>query len=108
MSARAQERIRAERERERVIEEAEWAAYQAEIEEQYRPQREAGPPGGCHECWEWWGQFPGWWHRDSVQPGPAPGDYPLGRDTPDTDWCYHACHGEGIPVFCGPIAMAAC
>lgn len=116
MSARAQERIRAEEERERAQQEAEWAAEQAALEEQYRRIREAGPPGGCCECWSWaaW-MWPPWWvHGESVRPGPPPPDLEPGSmllDGPEalgTDWCWHACHGDDAPVFCGPVAMASC
>lgn len=113
MSARAQERMRAEWERERARAEAEWAAEEAELEERYRPVREAGPPGGCHECWSWsgprvpWGP---WGHGGSVQPGPPPAgldaDSPF-QGTAGTDWCWHSCHGDERPLFCGPIAYAA-
>ena len=111
MSAKAQERIRAEKAIERARIAEEMAAEEAEMEERFRPVREAGPPGGCHECWRWHFRYwpaPGWVHGDSAQPGPCPPDAAdlFGRTT-DSDWCYHACHDDG-PVFCGPIAMAAC
>jgi hypothetical protein len=115
MSARARERIRAEQERERARLEAEWAAEQAEIEEQYRPVREAGPPGGCHECWSWWAGKPtvtppGWYHGESVQPGPPPPDLDpesvLAEPDHDDWWCHHACHGDE-PAGCAPIGYAA-
>lgn len=116
MSARAQERIRAEQERERARQDAEWAAEEAALEERYRPVREAGPPGGCHECWSWaagWGYHYGlmWSHGESVKPGPPPPDLEPGpmlgaAGASETDWCWHACHDDG-PVFCGPIAFAA-
>ncbi len=112
MSAKAQERIRAERERERIRLDAEWAAEDAAEEERWRPVREAGPPGGCHECWHWIPHYPGpmWSHGESVQPGPPPDDLEPGSMLMDraepADWCWHACH-EGDPVCCIPVAYAA-
>ena len=114
MSARAQERIRAEQERERERIAEEMAAERAEMEERYRLVREAGPPGGCHECWHWVTHYSGhtWWHGESVQPGPPPDDLEPGSmlldpPTRPADWCWHPCH-EGHPMFCGLIAWAAC
>jgi hypothetical protein len=108
MSARAQERLRAEEARARAIRDAEWAAEEAAIEEQYRPIREAGPPNGCHECYVWvtHGPCPMWWHSRNVQPGPPPSDLEPGSDlldSPEDWWCWHPCHG-GSAVFCGPVA----
>ena len=105
MSARAQERIRAEEERERARIAAELAAEAAEMEERYRPIREAGPPGGCYECWHWVTHYFGhmWMHGRTVQPGPPLAGW---EDTPDTDWCWHSCHGDE-PRYCGVVGMAA-
>lgn len=111
MSARAQARIRAEEGRERIRQEAEWAAEQAERAAMVEAMRPAEPYEGCAECWHWadgwpWGE-PWWRHGESVQPGPGPVGYPLARrENPDADWCWHACHGGDAPVFCGPVAMA--
>ena len=111
MSARAQARIRAEEERERARQDAEWAAEDAERAAMVEAMRPAEPFEGCAECWQWrdgWPWAEPWWqHGESVQPGPAPADQPFwGPGTRDTDWCWHACHGEDGPVFCGPVAMA--
>jgi hypothetical protein len=114
MSARAQERIRAEKEREDAIWRAQMDAEEAELEERYRPLREAGAPGGCHECWHWsrwpWGDGYSWHHGRSVQPGPPPDGLEAGSvlAEPDHDdwWCWHACHG-GEPVGCAPVGYAA-
>jgi hypothetical protein len=111
MSARAQERIRAEQERERIRQEAEWAAEEAELEERYRPLLEAGPPGGCRECWHWVRHWDGysWHHGESVRPGPPPDDLEpgsaLAKPGHDDWWCWHSCHG-GKPAGCSPIGYA--
>jgi hypothetical protein len=116
MSARAQVRIRAEQDRDRARMDAEWAAEEAELEERYRPIREAGPPGGCHECWSWSGWHAPWglWaHGESVQPGPPPDDVAADSmlraygSASDDDWCWHPCHDDG-PACCIPVAYAAC
>jgi hypothetical protein len=110
MSARAQERIRAEEERLRAIDDAEWAAEEAALEERYRPVREAGPPGGCRECYAWCrhGDHMFWAHGESRQPGRPPdglepGSYLL--DSPEEWWCWHPCHG-GKPAYCAQAGYA--
>lgn len=111
MAAKAAERRKAAEAAEEARIRAEMDAEYAEAEERARPVREAGPPGGCRECWSWAGpHWPGpmWVHGDSIQPGPPPDnlDPDSGlRDTPDTDWCHHPCHG-GEPVFCAPVGYA--
>lgn len=108
---RAQERIRAEQERERARREAEWEVEEAErrvlLEGQRQAMLEAGPPGGCGECWSLEDSMFGlrWFHGDSAEPGPPPDDWDI-SDRP-SDWCWHACHGEDAPAFCGPIAVAS-
>lgn len=112
MAARAAERQRRADEQERVRAAAGQAAYEARLQVEHRAEFEAGPPGGCHDCYAWiagtpWG-YPAWWHGPSVQPGPAPPDAPEWMSgVPDSDWCWHPCHGGEAPVFCGPVAFAA-
>lgn len=117
MAARAHERIAAEWQRQAAEAAREQAAHEAEMAERQRAEFEAGPPGGCRECWSWafgpWLNAYTWGHvYPAVQPGPPP--EPAGPDWgllpvdhPDLRaWCHHACH-DGEPVFCGLIVFAA-
>jgi hypothetical protein len=109
MSDRAQVRIRAGEERLRAIADAEWAASEAARFAAAEVKRLEGPPGGCADCWYWADIMYGYqWHRRaSMQPGPPPpGGRSYGPGTGEADWCYHPCHGEDGPAFCGAIACA--
>ena len=115
MSIKAKARMAAEAERQRAREEVERLAEEARITEEQRAEFEAGPPGGCHECYMWrpdWMSLRHFWgHGDqSAKPGPPPPEEVAGywEDPDESHWCYHECHGGEAPVYCGPIAMAAC
>jgi hypothetical protein len=114
MSERAAARKRIEDERQRVEQDHEWEAEQADLKArlavEQRAEFESGPPDGCRECWTWgWCYFGidwrfSWIHGDAAVPGPPPAD--VTWESPPEHWCHHACHGSE-PVFCGPIAFAA-
>ena len=109
MAAKAAGRREAAEAAERERLEAEWAREQAELEERYRSVREAGPPGGCRECWSWClnpPYFLGWLHGACVQPGPPPADLEPDSMLQDSEpewWCWHSCHADP-PVSCVPVA----
>lgn len=106
MAQRAYERIQAEAAEQRKRAKAEHDAYLEQLRAAQQDEHDAGPPGGCTACWSWdyspWADGYTWGHgHPAIQPGPPPDGY----GTPD-DWCYHPCHGDDVPAFCGLIAMA--
>lgn len=106
MSQRAQRRMQAEMAEEQRQAQANYDAYLERLRIEQQAEHDAGPPGSCAECWSWeYSPFVDgytWSHgHPATQPGPPPDGYGM----PD-DWCYHDCHGDEAPVFCGLIAMA--
>lgn len=92
MSLRAKERMRAEDERQRAAEEAEYQAEVARIAEEQRGEFEAGPQGGCRDCFVW------------VPDKFSPRHFWIHRSD-ESGWCHHECHG-GEPYGCAPMALA--
>lgn len=85
MSQRAHARMHAEQARQERIREAEEDAEEARQKAAERARFEAGPPGGCRECWAWpdgdtWPLRRDWWHVAEL------------LDEEFT--CRHACHGD--------------
>ena len=80
------DRVRAEQER------RENARYYQELAEQCRADFEAGPPGGCYDCYtwgpDWFTPRYRWWH--------------ITIDVGDCT-CYHSCHAEPVP--CAPVVL---
>lgn len=117
MSIKAKARMAAAEAAAEAQREAEWQAEQARIAEEQRPIYEAGPENGCRECYVWGLNWIGlghmWQHgQRAVKPGPQPPPPPdvpwLYGDDDESHWCWHECHGNEAPVYCGPVAMAAC
>lgn len=85
MSQRAQARMHSEQERQDRVREAMEDAEEAQRVAAERARFEAGPPGGCRECWAWPDEelFPlsrDWWHVTELLDG--------------SFTCHHACHGD--------------
>lgn len=96
MAARSAERERRRYEFECRQRDAEREAYYRQLHEESLAEFEAGPPGGCHECYRW-----------VAFPFFGPG-YSWSHITIESDdqTCYHECHGNE-PQWCGPIAYAS-
>jgi hypothetical protein len=75
---------------EELAQESGQEAYQVELAEQGRAEFEAGPPGGCLDCYAW---SPGWDGRRHWQHV---------TDDDGTGLCRHRCHG-GEPAPCAPV-----